>query len=227
MKTDSIPWTKIAAEGALIIVSVLVAISLESAWQARQNQKNARTSLVEVLNELEADRAFLADVRTSQRSLQPPAALLLEWLADPGQPSTAQIDSALRDFDSPLSMWPRRSAWSSMVAANQLGLLRDPDLVSELGEYYYFHQERIVEGSRDYDEEFSRLHFEAIPRFRNLDERAAQTISLDEYRVLRNQVLRLREWNDWYLRTLDVYEANLEGVLASVRTYLAQHGKLE
>jgi len=123
-------------------------------------------------------------------------------------------------------MWPRNYAWSSMVSANQLSLLGDRELVLDLGEHYQFYQERIVESSRQYDLEFSRLQFEAIPRFRNLDSSSFRALQADDLRIFRNQVMRLSEWNKWYLDVLSEYATDLEDLTESVRTYLIEHGEL-
>ena len=226
MTRKNIPWRRILAEGSLIVASVLVAISLESAWQARQNRINARASLVEVLNELEADRAFLERVTKSQRDLDLPGRMIMGWLSAPDLSSIDSLNQALRDYDTPLSMWPRNYAWSSMVSANQLSLLGDRELVLDLGEHYQFYQERIVESSRQYDLEFSRLQFEAIPQFRNLDSSSFRALQADELRIFRNQVMRLSEWNSWYLDVLSEYAMDLEDLTESVRSYLIEHGEL-
>jgi len=226
MTRKKIPWRRILAEGSLIVASVLVAISLESAWQARQNRLYARASLVEVLNELEADRAFLERVTKSQRDLDQPGRMIMGWLNAPDMSSIDSLNQALRDYDTPLSMWPRNYAWSSMVSANQLSLLGDRELVLDLGEHYQFYQERIIESSRQYDLEFSRLQFEAIPQFRNLDSNSLQALKADDLRIFRNQVMRLSEWNSWYLDVLSEYATDLEGLTESVRSYLVEHGEL-
>ena len=226
MTRKKIPWRRILAEGSLIVASVLVAISLESAWQARQNRLYARASLVEVLNELEADRAFLERVTKSQRDLDQPGRMIMGWLSAPDMSSIDSLNQALRDYDTPLSMWPRNYAWSSMVSANQLSLLGDRELVLDLGEHYQFYQERIIESSRQYDLEFSRLQFEAIPQFRNLDSNSLQALKADDLRIFRNQVMRLSEWNSWYLDVLSEYATDLEGLTESVRSYLVEHGEL-
>ena len=227
MTRKLIPWRRILAEGSLIVASVLVAISLESAWQARQNRMNAKASLVEVLNELEADKSFLQEVRSSQLDILPSSRFILAWLDDPEVAQLDSLNSALRQFDTPLSMWPRNYAWSSMVSANQLSLLSDRQLVLELGEHYQFFQERVVETSRQYDQEFSRLQFESIPQFRNLDLESLRALQGSDYRVFKNQVLRLPEWNDWYLDFLSDYEEDLIKVTESVRAYLKDHGELK
>lgn len=221
MKPNNIRWRRILAEGGLIVISVLVAISLESAWQAHQNRLNARASLVEVLNELEADKTFLLKVISSQENLSSSSQFILGWLENPDMTKLDSLDNAFREFDTPLSMWPRNYAWTSMVSANQISLLNDKQLVLNLGEHYQFFQERVVESSRQYDQEFSRLQFESIPQFRNLDIKSAQALQPDDYRVFRNQVLRLTEWNNWYIDLLSEYESHLDMVTESVKTYLS------
>ncbi|GAB5518536.1 MAG: hypothetical protein RhofKO_07870 [Rhodothermales bacterium] len=226
MKAKNIPWRRVLAEGVLIVASVLIAISLESAWQARQNEQNAKASLREVLNELEADKSFLEEVVASQQRLRGPAQVINEWLRSPDLSGVDSLNNAFREFDTPMSMWPRNHAWSSMVSANQLSLLGDRRLVLDLGEHYQFSQERIVASSRDYDLEFSRLQFESIPRFRNLDANALQALQAEDFRVFGNQVLRMMEWNAWYLDVLSEYGDDLDTLIESVRNYLIHHGEL-
>jgi hypothetical protein len=65
-----IPWRRIASERTLIVVSVFIAIALESAWQDQRDTQDAIEVLVQLLEELRQDRAELEVVIAEQRELR-------------------------------------------------------------------------------------------------------------------------------------------------------------
>ena len=76
MKTPRLPWARILGEGALIIVSVYLAIFLESVSQDRQSRLSANLALVQMLAEMKEDAADVAEIRKVQLERSEQYALL-------------------------------------------------------------------------------------------------------------------------------------------------------
>ena len=66
MKLSNLPWAKLLAEGALIIVSVYFAIVLEGMSQDRQAKLSAHTALVQMLGEMREDSVDVNEIRELQ-----------------------------------------------------------------------------------------------------------------------------------------------------------------
>jgi hypothetical protein len=60
MASDTnIPWKRIYAEGAAIVVSILLAFSIEAWWEEFQNRSEERGILVSLRSEFEQNLAFI------------------------------------------------------------------------------------------------------------------------------------------------------------------------
>jgi len=66
MKFPTLPWARVLAEGALIIVSVYLAIVLEGMSQDREAKQAAHIALAQMLDEMRADRSDVAEIRAEQ-----------------------------------------------------------------------------------------------------------------------------------------------------------------
>ncbi len=137
MTRKQMSWHRITGEAVLIISSVFVAIALESAWQDRQNLLAAQGALGQMLEELRQDRADLDEVLDEQRSLDSTYRRVISWLADPESLSEQEFGEAVEFLSySNRTMYPRRSAWTTMVASGQLHLLNNAELVTKLGDLH-------------------------------------------------------------------------------------------
>jgi len=131
-----LPWRTIFVQGLLIVVSVYLAIVLEGLSQDRRDARDARIALAQMLGEMRMDRADLAEIRTEQLEHDRQYQQLDRWLARPSAIPADSFTAAL-DFmgGSNRTLYPRRSAWTTMVAAGQLRELDDPELVARLGNF--------------------------------------------------------------------------------------------
>jgi hypothetical protein len=137
MTMPKLPWSRIFGEGTLIIVSVYFAILLEGMSQDREARTSAHLALNQMLGEMREDSADLERIREEQLARSKQYENLDQWLA---KPDSVPLDSMAETLDlvffSNRTLYPRRSAWTTMLAAGQLAELDEPGLVLRLGDFY-------------------------------------------------------------------------------------------
>lgn len=221
-----IPWRAILVQGLLIVVSVYVAIVLEGISQDRRDANAARIALVQMLGEMRQDRADLQEIRAEQRERDRQYVRLDGWLADP---ASIPADSFTATLDlvasSNRTLYPRSSAWTTMVAAGQLRDLGNPELVTRLGNFYESLNDRVIDNGDDYDESLNDLYRNSFVRVWDFTAERPLTTDVSEIVTLRNQLRWLhRGWNLWYLDLLEDYEGQLDALIADIEAYRRSHG---
>ena len=149
-----------------------------------------------------------------------------QWLASP---QSNPADSVAETFDSIMfsnrTLYPRRSAWTTMLAAGQLAELDSPGLVSRLGDCYESLNARVVDNGDDYDESVNDIGRNSVPNYWDGTTGHLLTVNTRELAKLRNQLRYLHiSWNLWYLDLLDEYQKVLEALILEIEAYLQQQG---
>jgi len=226
MTTPKFPWARMLSEGTLIIVSVYLAIVLEGASQDREARSSAHVALVQMLAELREDSADLDEIREEQLLRSKQYVILDQWLASP---ESIPLDSVAETLDlvffSNRTLYPRRSAWTTMLSGGQLAELESPGLVLRLGDFYESFYARVVDNGDDYDESLNDLARNSVPEY--WDGASRRLITTDEYRisVVRNQLRYLHvSWNAWYVDWLDNYDQALDSLILEIESYLEKQG---
>jgi len=221
-KPGWLPWKRLLSEGALIVVSVFVAVALQSAWDDHTRAVEARIALGRILVELRQDRSDLSEVIAEQDRLDGLYDDLERWLADP---AAAPLDSLHRGLDSLAysnrTMYPRRSGWSTMVAGDQLGFLHAPDLVTRLGNLYENVNVRLSENGSGYDLHLYNFVHEQMPRVWDHRNRRFMTSDPMEIGVFRNGLSIVHHaWNEWCRAYMREYQETVDSLIADVEMYL-------
>ena len=226
MTIPKLPWARMLGEGAVIIVSVYLAIFLEGVSQEREAKASAHLALVQMLAEMKEDAADVAEIREEQLERSRQYVTLDQWLANP---ESMPLDSVAETLDlvmfSNRTLYPRRSAWTTMLAAGQLAKLDSPGLVSRLGNFYESLNARIVDNGDDYDESVNDRGRNSVPNY--WDGLGPRLLTTDAREVtrFRNQLRFLHlSWNLWYLDLLDTYQQELDSLIREIETYLEEHG---
>ena len=221
-----IPWRRLAAEGVLIVASVYLAIGLENRSQDRGQKQEATAALSQLLGEVQQDRADLDEVQAEQLDLKSRYESLLDWFADPATMPNDSVQEFLDKIStSNRTMFPRRSAWTTMVAAAQLTELDDPALVTRLGNLYENINSRIEYNGRYYDTDLSV--FTASSATSIWDSRHGQLLTHDPvalavfWNKLRNMYFG---WNVYYLDLLAQYQADVDELIKAVDQHLQERG---
>lgn len=211
---------RFGGEAALIVVSVFVAIFLESMWQDHAEAMDARESLAQVRRSLTEDKAFLNQVEAEQKAADEMILLLIRWAADPESVPDEQVHDIFMGYSMPISIWPRRAAWDSMVSAGQLRLLSAPDLATKVGDYYEYHLRRVEYNSRQYDQLFVAVFEGDLPRLWNFEE--GRLLDADPFALVhfRNRLVQLREWTTYYLDYVETNRRLLEILIDDIDQFL-------
>ena len=225
MTTGKIPWGRLAAEGLLIVASVYLAIVLEGNSQDRARGREATAALAQLLGELREDRADLDEVRAKQLEIASDHETLMTWFREPaslsGDSVTAYLDAV---GDDNRTMFPRRSAWTTMVASGQLTQLGDPGFVTQLANLYENINTRLNHNGSNYDQAIEEIYRRYVPEV--WDPLNARLLTPDPAAIatLGGRFEDLRGWNEWYLGLLDQYETDLDGLITAVDEHLRERG---
>ena len=225
---QKLPWTKILGEGLLIIVSVYLAIFLEGVSQDREGKISAQLALGQMLGELREDSEDVEEIREEQLARNKQYENLDEWFASP---DTMPLDAVAETLDlvfySNRTLYPRRSAWTTMLASGQLAELDSPGLVLRLGDFYESLNARVVDNGNDYDESLNDIARNSAPDYWDGVNRRPLTTDVHELTRFRNQLRYLHiSWNIWYLDLLDHYQQTLDSLILEIETYLATENHL-
>jgi hypothetical protein len=224
LKPTKISFSRVIREATLIFASVFIAIWLESSWQNYKNVTAARVSLGQIFSELQADRAFLEEVQEDQKALLQKNEKLLSWLANPMSLPNDLVHETLEEFGPALTIWPRRAAWTTMVASGQLGLLNDRDLVRSLGNYYEYRVSRLVYNGEEYDHAMYELEREAIPKIWDFEHKKLLTSEHERIAIFRGKIYRVNIWTRWYLGYVEEHSMELDTLIHDVEQHLKSHG---
>jgi len=221
-----LPWKQLLAQGLLIVVSVYVAIVLEGISQDRRDAHDARIALAQMLGEMRQDRADLAEIRAEQLERDRQYDALDRWLANPPTIPPDSFTAVISEMGSSnRTLYPRRSAWTTMVAAGQLRDLGNPQLVTRLGNFYESVNVRVIDNGNDYDDSLNDIFRNSTVRIWDPASGRLMTTGTREITALRNQLRWLHlGWNRFYLDLLDGYEVQLETLVGEIETYLGEHG---
>ena len=168
MKLPNLPWARFIGEGALIIISVYFAIVLEGMSQDRKAELSAHAALAQVLEELRDDLLDVNEIRAYQLVADEKYGALFQWLANPeSMPLNSVADAMDTIFLTNRTLYPRRSGWTTMVAAGQLSELNAPGLVARLGNFYESVNPRLTDGGLQYDENLTDIGRNSGTRYSN------------------------------------------------------------
>jgi len=120
----NIPWTRISVEGAAIVLSILLAFSIEAWWDDRQDREDERVVLASLLEDFRAKKKLVVNQRTYNEALlsSTKALLYATTEADHGL-SSASIDLLLVDisFNNNAALWSA-PLLQSLVSSGDLSL---------------------------------------------------------------------------------------------------------
>lgn len=219
-------WVRWVAEFALIVGSVYLAVYLEGASQRRSDRAAALVALSQLLGELREDVRDFDRIIAKQDSLDVDYSNLTRWLSSPGPFPADSLGAALyRVSAENLTLFPRRAAWTTMVAGNQLADLEAPELVLRLGQLYETAYDRIDYNSGNYDDSldaasqsWSAVRWEAL---------ASAPLSHDEADLahLASSLAFVHlAWNTWYRDLLIGFRGDVVSTISMVEEYLASQG---
>ena len=226
MKAPKLPWAKLLGEGAVIIISVYFAIVLEGMSQDREAEQAAHAALAQMLDEMREDRSDVGEIRAEQFERDGQYRALIQWLASPESMPLDSVGGALDAiFFSNRTLYPRRSAWTTMIAAGQLAELDDPALVTRLGNLYENLLVRVIDNGEEYDDNLNDIARNSATAIWDGGNSRLLTTDARQLTVFRNQLRFMHiAWNLWYLDLLDEYEQTMDSLILEIESYFEENG---
>jgi hypothetical protein len=141
--TRSIPWLRVFAEGAVIVVSILLAFGIDAAWEERQEREREATALLSLQADLVADSIELEALRRR----------LVVWREGAGwvdqhvgrDVPADSVEIVLRRLFAFNLYQPVSSVYDGLRDSGQLGLLSDDALRDEIIRYYEVRQPYMIQ----------------------------------------------------------------------------------
>ncbi|NQV72577.1 hypothetical protein HQ496_05600 [bacterium] len=210
-----------ATEFTLILISVFLAVFLESAFQDQKARASARGALGQLLGELQEDLTDFDRTIAKQHSLEQDYLNLKRWLLMKQYPADSVGTALLRVGAENLTLFPRKSSWATMVASGQLQYLNDPELVLELGQLYESVYTRIEYNSAPYDQWLQTIMMDSKAiQWHSLQSRPLTNDPEELERLLSSLEWIRIGWNEWYQELLTGFRSDVADAINSVQKYL-------
>lgn len=216
-----IPWGRLVLEGLVVVGSVYLAIALEGASDDRARKADALEALSTLHGELVRDRADLEVIITAQEDRMQRHQRLERWLSSrDGIPADSVSEDLYVLFSVNRTMFPRNSAWTTMVASGQLTDLDDDAPVARLADFYENRSERLVYNGALYDGWVQEVARGAVPAAWDRVEGRLATSDAASLNRFRGQLLGLNDLGSNFVGLLREWGAELDEVIAEVDVYL-------
>jgi len=151
---QGIPWPRIAAEGAAIVVSILLAFAIDAWWGERQSRFQEQTILATLIEEFQDKQRTIEAGRRFNAAMQSSIQQLLDiGLGDDTDFSEQRVDALLAD----LWWYNDRTDWTtgalnSLILSGNLSLISDGTLRARLIEWWARFD--VIGGFADADKSF-------------------------------------------------------------------------
>jgi len=130
-----IPWARFGFEGALIVVSILAAFSIDSWWSARQLQAEEQTTLAQLNLEFQKNAELLKRKQQRLRGIKVAAETLLK-VTGPEYNNDAVDIQIIKESLHTLKFWstfdPQMGVLDSLTQSGKLSMIRSDSLRNAL-----------------------------------------------------------------------------------------------
>ena len=165
MRRSAIPWPRVFAEGAIIVVSILLAFAIDAGWESRQEAVWRREALADLRREAESNRAAVLEfISLYEAGIEASERAYADSLSLRGLPA----DSLARIFATSVfvpTFDPDDAVLSSLVRSGQIDRIENHELRSAISRWLD-RAEDLVENRRD--SEVTRDELQVILRQRRL-----------------------------------------------------------
>lgn len=124
-----LPWRRILAEGAAIIVSILLAFAIDAWWDGVRERDQERTVLAGLQSEFRTNSARLeANLAAHEGTLDAATELIAISDGSGPVPRDSMVFLLRRVFVDAYSYNPSGGVLEGLIASGELGLIRSPEL---------------------------------------------------------------------------------------------------
>lgn len=199
----------------IVVIGVFLGITFESMASERDRTRKAHAALGQLVADMRRDDADMDRIIDQQRGQERDFADIAVWLADSLENQSARIDSLLEKVVTSLTVYPRRGAYTSMVASGQIALLPQ-DLATSILNVYENVYTRLSANGEHYD--FS-LERDFLPSYANWWDPIRQGLIVidpaDRIRF-RNHLLLMRAWSAYYIDLVAQSQAAVREVISEI-----------
>jgi hypothetical protein len=149
----AVPWKRIAAEGATIVLSILLAFAIDSAWSRHQQDSRERATVLRLADELDFFEELLipqAEERTERAA--DAVDLLLRVVHGEVEAAPEEIDEALGLVTAGYQFAAASPVFRLLTADGGLNRVKDPELNEALADMASFLE--LIERFEAMDEAF-------------------------------------------------------------------------
>ena len=131
-ESNRIQWRRTAAEGAAIVISILLAFAIDAWWEERQDRQEEQRILLGLQLEFAAIEQQLSNHREQLLHDLDSLRMLFDVIEGRAEVTSAIIDNALLDLMRPLTSDIANGTLHALLGSGQLELLSDRDLRQNL-----------------------------------------------------------------------------------------------
>ena len=150
-KLREIPWPRILAEGTAIVVSILLAFSIQAWWENRQDREDEQDYLRLLTDDLDRDFDVLGAMDKSILA-KSEGAQLINSITTESSISIKTVEAALTDLTFVHSYDVQRATYQGLRDSAQLHIILDPSLRSLLSTYYEISQPKLLDAVIQYNQ---------------------------------------------------------------------------
>jgi hypothetical protein len=133
--TRDIPWIRLFSEATAIVVSILLAFSIEAWWEGRQLAEEEQSALLQLRSEFIRNVEILEDKRNNHVAVEQSMLTLLQYITDRKAEDLSQA-TVLNDLDKAIIRWTfeaETSVLSSLIGSGKLSIIQSDMLRNALG----------------------------------------------------------------------------------------------
>lgn len=128
-RTNNVPWMRIAAEGTAIVVSILLAFSIDAWWGDRNERMRERQVLSALLVELGDNRRIVDEATSIYEQTYRDVFSILDMIeARPAEIDETVLVPLLRNVLAGQTFHLESGTYDGLIAAGELKLVRDDEL---------------------------------------------------------------------------------------------------
>jgi hypothetical protein len=177
--TNNIQWKRIAAEGVAVVVSILLAFSIDTWWEDRQEARLEIVYLLELQEDFELNKSRLEDQAVELLEVARSMLVLQEQsvLESPSM-SISELNENFSQIINMSSVFLVNRAYANMTGSGDLKIIRSRPLKNALANYYAAAQV-IMLVQNTHEMELVQIYEPYI--IENLDYAAVGVVRVDDF----------------------------------------------
>jgi len=141
VRHPEIAWQRIAAEGVAIVISILLAFSIQAWWENRTERVDELEVLTALQVELKQNIELMADERRFRLAMVEPITVLLDLIGKDEMPDQTELDGLFGHLVWWSTTNPATGVFHSLVQGGQLSQVEQTELRAQISSLSSMYQE--------------------------------------------------------------------------------------